>query len=142
MIKKSPRHSLFIWGVVEILLAIGLLFVWSTETGILYWVRGLIFSILFLTGLLAIKDGFFASDTDIFKKTHGGNRDNFELKTKNSFLSKLKKLNDKCPGVFAVATALFMIIYLGNISIPGKEIVEGTLLVIIIILGIPVIVFW
>jgi len=140
--KKSYRRKLFIWGIGEIILAIGVLFFWQNELGILYWIKGIIFTIIFLFGLLCIKDGFFASDTDILKKMYGGSRDNLELKNPNGFLSKLKKLQNKYPWAFVTVVVIFMILYLSNFYIPEKQIIEAILIVVIIIFGIPVIVFW
>lgn len=141
---ESLRRMLFIWGSGEILLAIGLVFFWHAETGILYLVRGLIFSILFLSGLLCIKDGFFASNLEISKKMGIENVDeeNIELTKKDIFVGKLKKIHDKYPGAFAVAVVIFGALYISNIYIPGKTIIEIILIVVIVILGIPVLIFW
>jgi hypothetical protein len=142
-IKKGgvPRNMLVIGGIVEIVLAFFLIFFWSEETGILYWIKDLIFTLLILSGILSLKDGLFASDRDILKKTSGGDRKDFELKKRNNYVEKLKEINDTYH-VFSVAVILFFILYFTNIYIPGKDIVEGILLIIITVFGIPVLMFW
>lgn len=72
--KYSPRHLVFIWGVGEIILAIGILVLWQDEAGILYWIKGIIFSAVLLFGILCIKDGFFASDEVLLTKMARGGR--------------------------------------------------------------------
>lgn len=65
---KRSRRLLFIWGVSEIILANVILIMWRDEAGILYWIKGLIFSVVMLFGLKCLKDGFFATDADILEK--------------------------------------------------------------------------
>ena len=141
--KKSPRYLLFVWGVGEIIIALSLLFVWQVETGILYWIKDLLFCAFLITGLLSLKDGIFASDADILKKMEGGGRDKFESTPQTySFIKILKKIQDMFPGGFAVVTILFFVFYFGSFYMPGKNIIEGILITLMIILGLPVLIFW
>jgi hypothetical protein len=140
--EKSSRYMLFIWGTSEIVLAISLAFVWQSETGVLSWIRTSIQALLTIFGLLCLKDGFFASDSDIIKKMRGGSRDNFELKTQNKFLNNLKKLENKHPLAFPILVVVFMILYFSNFYMPGKQILEILVAATGIIFSVPVLVFW
>ena len=69
-LRKGPsRRLLFIWGTAEILLALALGLIWQSDTGISYWLRPLIQTVLTIFGLTCLKDGFFSSDKEITRKT-------------------------------------------------------------------------
>ncbi len=141
---KSYRHKLAIWSLIDFLLAIGILFVFLRfDTGIFYWIKGLFFSIFFMFGLLAIKDVIFASDADILKKMKGGGRKDFEPNLRTSFfVKKLKIIHDKYSYIFLIATIIFSIFHFSNIYFSGMNTIEVILIIIMIIFGLPVLMFW
>jgi hypothetical protein len=139
--EKAPRQMLFIWGVAEILAALGISFFSSGETGVLYWVTAAIFAILMLSGLICLKDGFFASDADIRKKMTGGGRNDFEPKTRNYYIERIKHINDTYH-VFLIAVMILLILQYSSIAVPEKNVMEGILVVVTAVFGIPVILFW
>jgi len=71
MAERAPRYVPLISGTVALAVAIGLLVLWRTPTGLLYWMRGAIFGFVTWYGLWDLKVAAFASDDQIRRATAG-----------------------------------------------------------------------
>jgi hypothetical protein len=61
----KPRYVLILAGLFWVSFAIGVLALWPEPEGIRYWVRGLVFALLELFGLLSLWIGVTATDEQI-----------------------------------------------------------------------------
>lgn len=68
MESKAIRRQLILWGVLELVFAVGLVFVWGVHSGIWYVVKGVIFTIFSYFGVNCLWDAFRTSDAELFRK--------------------------------------------------------------------------
>lgn len=69
---RAPRYIPFVWGVIDLAIAIALLIFWQPEEyGTLYWVRGLLFALLLIMAFGSFKRVIFASDSEIHRMVQG-----------------------------------------------------------------------
>jgi hypothetical protein len=71
MIAKAPRYVPILTGLFWVGISIAILFIWPAPDGLLYWVRGVIFTLPAFFGLHSLKIGLFASDKRIRNLTAG-----------------------------------------------------------------------
>jgi hypothetical protein len=68
----KPRYVPIITGLFWVAVSIGILMVWETPSDwVLYWVRGIVFTLPAFFGLHSLKIGFFASDERVERLTRG-----------------------------------------------------------------------
>lgn len=69
---QSPRFVPILSGIFDLAVAVGLLFLWSPESGgFWWWVRGVLFAVFVFMAIGSLKRGLFASDTEIARMVAG-----------------------------------------------------------------------
>jgi len=68
---RTQRYVPILSGIFDLVVALGLLLLWSPGSGFWWWVRGGLFALFTYMAYGSLKRGFLASDTEITRMVAG-----------------------------------------------------------------------